>query len=119
MAEAASRHGAKISVIPCGERWKEDGALRPAFEDLIGAGAIIGHLSGSLSPEAQAALAAFRAAEGDLVNSLRECSSGKERIAMGFGANIHPTAEVNVDDCAPILKDGAYVKAEQAVPRDG
>ncbi len=113
VAQAASTLGSRVSVIPCGERWKEDGSLRPSFEDLVGAGAIIRHLPGSKSPEAQAAVAAFLAAESDLCAMLKQSSSGKELIAMGFEDDIPPTAEVDVDDCVPILKGGAYRKAEQ------
>ena len=108
VAEAASRCGPRVSIIPCGERWKADGSLRPAVEDLLGAGAIISYLQGSLSPEAQAAVDAFNGAEADLLGALTHCSSGKELIAMGFADDIPPIAKLNADDCAPRLKDGAY-----------
>ena len=108
VAAAASRLGTRVSMVACGERWKGDDSLRPAFEDLIGAGAIIRHLRGRLSPEAHAAVAAFRAVESELPEALTQCSSGKELIAMGFGRDIAPTAELDVDDCAPIMTDGAY-----------
>ncbi|HVU59159.1 MAG TPA: 2-phosphosulfolactate phosphatase [Puia sp.] len=39
--------GKKITVTPSGERWSDD-TLRPAFEDPLGAGAIISHLPGTL-----------------------------------------------------------------------
>ena len=65
VAEAALRLGKRISVIPAGERW-EDNSLRPSLEDWIGAGAIINELSGSFSPEAQAALDVYRAPGADL-----------------------------------------------------
>ena len=113
VAKPAARRGTRIAVVPCGERWKEDSSLRPAFEDLVGAGAIISYLPGALSPESQAAVAAYRAAAGDLVTALRRCSSGKELIAMGFAADIAAIAEVDADDCAPVLEDGAYVGAER------
>ena len=119
VAQAAAGLGTRVAIVPCGERWKEDGSLRPALEDLIGAGAVISHLSGSLSPEAQAAVAAFRAAEPDLCAVLKNCSSGKELMAMGFEDDIPPTAEMDADNCVPILRDGAYIKAEQAVACDG
>jgi 2-phosphosulfolactate phosphatase len=41
VAAVAQKYGRKIAVIPAGERWKDDGSLHPAFEDLIDAGAII------------------------------------------------------------------------------
>ena len=54
-----------LSVIAAGERWP-DGSLRPAIEDLMGAGAVLQALSQELviesalwSPEAAAALAAY------------------------------------------------------------
>jgi 2-phosphosulfolactate phosphatase len=112
VAKAASKHGTHVSVIPCGERWKEDGSLRPALEDLIGAGAIISYLPGSLSPEAQAAVAAFRSAESNIVDAFKRCSSGKELIAMRFEEDIFPAVEMDVDECTPSLKCGSYITAD-------
>ena len=66
----------------------------------------------SLSPEAQVTVAAFCSGEANLVRAFKQCSSGKELATMGFEGDIAPTAEVDVDDCAPILKDDAYVRAE-------
>ena len=51
VAAAAGKFGRKIAVIPAGERWREDGSLRPSFEDLVGAGAIISRLTGIQSPD--------------------------------------------------------------------
>jgi len=116
VAQAASGYGARVSVIACGERWKEDGSLRPCFEDMIGAGAIISQLPGSHSPEAQAAVAAFRTALPDLVGALKRCSSGKELIAKGFEDDIPPIAALDVDACVPILKDGVYGLYSSVVP---
>jgi 2-phosphosulfolactate phosphatase len=112
VAAAARKLGRKIAVIPAGERWKNDGSLRPSFEDLIGAGAIIRHLDGARSPEALVALAAFRAVESDLENQLRQCSSGKELIERGFETDVRLAAQLNVSECAPILVNNAYVRAE-------
>jgi 2-phosphosulfolactate phosphatase len=76
-----------IAVIAAGERWP-DGSLRPAVEDLWGAGAVISALAADaappparhpdavLSPEAAAAAAAYEAVGSDLVSALRRCASG-------------------------------------------
>ncbi|MDD5705724.1 MAG: 2-phosphosulfolactate phosphatase [Kiritimatiellae bacterium] len=114
VARAAMGFGTRIAVIPAGERWKEDQTLRPCFEDLAGAGAIIRHLAGSMSPEAQVATDAFRGVASDLLARLRQCSSGKELIEMGFEEDIAIIAQMDVDDCAPIVRDGAYGKAEHS-----
>ena len=38
VAEAAHRIGPRVAVIAAGERWRDDGSLRPCFEDQAGAG---------------------------------------------------------------------------------
>ena len=108
VARAASNYGGRVSVVACGERWKEDHGLRPAFEDLVGAGAIITHLAGSRSPEAQIAVAAFDCVRTALLDQLKQCSSGKELTDMGYEDDIVLIAEVDADDVAPVLRDGAY-----------
>lgn len=110
VAEAAKTYGQRIAVISAGERWP-DGRLRPSFEDLIGAGAIINHLDGKFSPEAQAAKSAFLAAEENLKKLMLQCGSGKELIERGFKQDVLLAAELNVSKCVPILENGAY-KAE-------
>jgi 2-phosphosulfolactate phosphatase len=107
VADAAMRIGSRIAVIPAGERWP-DGSLRPAFEDQIGAGAIISYLSGRVSPEAQAAIAVFEAAKADQAGMLRECGSGRELIERGFDQDVAMAADLNVSECAPLLTEGAY-----------
>ncbi len=105
------RHGgAVISVIACGEHW-ETGELRPAIEDVIGAGAILGHFEESrLSPEARIAVAAYHATMGNVADVLQNCGSGRELIARGFPEDVDLAAEVNVSQTIPILQDGAYVR---------
>jgi 2-phosphosulfolactate phosphatase len=108
VAAAALHHGSRIAVIPAGERWRQDFSLRPAFEDLVGAGAIIRHLEGTRSPEAQAAVAAFAAAAPQLAALLHQCSSGKELVELGFAPDVELACQLDVSDCAPILRNGAY-----------
>src|SRR5262249_22675301 len=95
VAEAAQRVGRRIGIIPAGEQWP-DGTLRPAIEDWIGAGAIIGFLRGTKSPEADAALAAYRECADHLFDRIRACSSGRELIERGFEADVRIAAEYDV-----------------------
>ena len=108
VARFAQNYSARVTVIPAGEKW-EDGSLRPSLEDLIGTGAILSYLSGSLSPEAETAVAVFNSFKNDLLNTLKKCSSGKELIERDFDSDVELAAEINVSDCVPVFTDNAYV----------
>ena len=102
--------GGAIAVVPCGETWP-DGGLRPAVEDLLGVGAIVSELAGerSCSPEAAAAMAAFRAARPEIATALAESVSGRELREKGLEDDIAWASEVDVSECVPVLgPDGAY-----------
>jgi 2-phosphosulfolactate phosphatase len=103
----ATRAGA-IAVIACGERWP-DGSLRPALEDLLGAGAVIAALRAEPSPEARAAAAAWRDHEAHVVDVLAACSSGREQVARGWQRDLDYAAQVDASTTVPVLVDGAYV----------
>ena len=109
-AAALAEDGA-IAVIPAGEHWT-DGSLRPAIEDLVGAGAVIAELGGRPSPEAMVARDAFLSAKPDLLDRLRGSVSGLELAEMGFPEDVDIAAELNVSACAPVFADGAYGKAK-------
>ena len=120
VAAAAARLGRRVAVIAAGERWREDAhgdrSLRPGVEDLVAAGAILDRLPGSRSPEAEVAVAAFRAARGRLADFLLACSSGRELAAIDREADIPLAAQFNVSDFAPRLIDGAYRAAAGETP---
>jgi 2-phosphosulfolactate phosphatase len=108
VANAARTTGGRIGVIPAGERWR-DGALRPAFEDLVGAGAIISHLPpNSWSPEAEASVFAFRNAASTLQDTLHACVSGRELSAMGFARDVAIAGVLDASTTVPTLSSGAY-----------
>lgn len=107
VARAARSCGPRIAVIACGEQWP-DGALRPALEDHIGAGAILACLDGAQSPEAAAAIAAFERARAHLPETLKKSVSGKELAGRGFEDDVAIASELNGDDIAPQLRDRAY-----------
>jgi 2-phosphosulfolactate phosphatase len=100
-----------VTVVPCGERWP-DGSLRPALEDLLGAGAVIAALPGERSPEAAAAEAAWRAAAGDLPAVLAGCTSGREQVERGWADDLVFASQVDVSRCVPLLVDGVFVDAD-------
>jgi 2-phosphosulfolactate phosphatase len=97
-----------IAVIPAGEQWG-DRSLRPAFEDFLGAGAIISYLEGSLSPEARSAVAAYKAMRESIKDLMKQCGSGKELMQRGFERDVDLASELDVSDCVPTLVDGAYI----------
>jgi 2-phosphosulfolactate phosphatase len=113
VAEECHRRGRRISIISAGEKWS-DGSLRPSLEDWLGAGAIIGFLEGSLSPEAETAKEAFLWAKGFLREKMRLCSSGKELITRGFETDIDIATQFNVSNNVPILTAGCYVSANES-----
>jgi 2-phosphosulfolactate phosphatase len=120
-ARAVARHAAqlgdRILVVPAGERWP-DGSLRPSLEDHCGAGAIIHHLPAGLlrSPEAQAAAALFEQLEPGLPESLRECSSAREKRDRDQERDFELAVELDVSTCVPALRHGAYIGASSTAP---
>lgn len=109
VAKSALEAGKNILLIPAGEKWA-DGTLRPAIEDLIGAGAIISYLAEerSVSPEARTALNAYDMAVGDMYTVLKGCSSGRELIERGFEEDVTLAGELNCSSVTPRLVEGSY-----------
>jgi 2-phosphosulfolactate phosphatase len=112
-ARLAARAGASFNVVAAGERWA-DGALRPALEDWLGAGAILRSLPGAKSPEAAAAIAAFESAESELHDVLARCGSGRELIARGFHRDVALASHLDVSSHGARLAGGAFVAEEAA-----
>jgi 2-phosphosulfolactate phosphatase len=122
--------GGTVAVIAAGERWP-DGSLRPAVEDLWGAGAVIAALAellamdpaadGSaatgpaglvpLSPEAQSAVAAFGAVSDRLPASMAACGSGRELADIGFAEDVAIAAELDASSCVPLLSADRFLNA--------
>lgn len=108
LAGVLRQYESGISIIAAGERWKQQQTLRPAIEDLLGAGAVIHALEGTRSPEAETAASVFEAFRDDLVSVLCASGSGKELIGRGFEADVRLAAALDASRCVPVLKDGAY-----------
>jgi 2-phosphosulfolactate phosphatase len=96
-----------VTVLACGERWRtpdDEGVLRFALEDYLGAGAILSALPFSRTMEAQVCVAAFAAMRDRLDEALWECESGQELRAKGLGEDVRFAAQLNLYDTAPILR---------------
>ncbi|EME20886.1 2-phosphosulfolactate phosphatase [Rhodococcus triatomae] len=105
--------GTAVAVIAAGERWP-DGTLRPAVEDLWGAGAVISALRVlrpdlSVSPEAETASAAWHSVSERVGTALERCASGRELVAAGFGADVGVAAEVDESRSVPVLDGERFV----------
>ena len=106
----ADQQPSRVAVIPAGERWPDD-SLRPAVEDLWGAGAVVAALVrrgvGPASAEARVAAAAFAALDGPAA-ALRDCASGRELIDAGFADDVEIAAEVDTSRAVPVLDGPAF-----------
>ena len=119
VARTLARRNGTIGIIGAGERWHDEaGVLRPAVEDLIGAGAILAALDPSASvsapacsPEAAAARAAFIAARPRLHATLADTASGRELIARGWHDDVDTCAALDVATRAAVLFDDSFVAA--------
>ena len=101
--------GGVAAVIAAGERWRgTTGPLRPAVEDLLGAGAILRAAAArdpgfALSPEARAAVGAASELGHDLGTALAASGSGQELIAQGHGADVDLAAALDASAVVPVL----------------
>lgn len=110
--------GTVVSVIAAGERWP-DGSLRPAAEDLWGAGAVIAHLldecpNWTPSPEAELAALAWRGVADRISTVLHQSASGRELIALGYAVDVEIAAEVDKSQSVPLLIGDRFQHAHGA-----
>jgi len=96
-------------VVAAGEQWP-DGSLRPALEDLLGAGAVIQTLREAGCPCSAEALAAASTfvATPDVDAAVRSCSSGRQLSSAGFLEDVIIAAGLDVDRVVPVLQEGAF-----------
>lgn len=115
LADRMAEDDVTVLIVAAGERWRADDSLRPALEDLLGAGALAAALLDAgvtgLSPETRAAVAAWREAEPTLAVTLHDCSGGRELIASGFAADVAVAAELDTSPYVPVLDGEAFVRA--------
>ena len=100
-----------MTIVACGERWDEpaeEGLLRFAIEDYLGAGSIIAALDLERSAEATLAARAFLAAEKQIGELLSECDSGRELRQKGYGGDVEHAAQVDRYRVVPVLGEGRF-----------
>ena len=100
-----------VAVLAAGERWP-GGSLRPALEDLLGAGALIcdqhAQGRGPLSAEAAAAKASYEGT-ADLAHAVAVGASGRQLIAMGFAEDVGIATDEDASALVPVRdSDGAF-----------
>ena len=106
-----------VTVIAAGAR-RPNGTLRPALEDLLGAGAVIAALVARkaglrLSREASAALALYSSMVS-VPDAVRACASSVELAERGYAEDVEVAVQVDADDAVPVLVDGAFRPATPA-----
>jgi 2-phosphosulfolactate phosphatase len=105
-----ARRDGRVAVVAAGERWP-DGSLRPAAEDLWGAGAVLDALGfDGASPEARLAAAAYDGVRGDLARVVTDSAGGRELVAAGFARDVEIAAAQDVSDIVPVLRGDAFVE---------
>lgn len=104
-----------VLLVPAGERWPDD-TLRPAVEDLWGAGAVIAALGldDELSPEARTAVAAWEAVS--LPEDLLTCASGRELVEAGFTEDVAIASGHDVSEVVPLMDREAFRDASDSPP---
>ena len=100
----------RVLLLCAGERWG-DGSARFAYEDFVGAGAVVERLTALVpglvcSPEAHAAALAFAG-----LQPLELTPSGSELVERGFAADVELASQVDVSDVAPVLFEGRFAPA--------
>lgn len=113
VAAGCRAHGGTVLVVAAGERWRQavdqPGSLRPAVEDLVGAGAILSALVPSRpSPEVIAAIEAFHAATADLGRFIATCASGRELRERGLSQDLALAAQLDVSRTVPHFINEAF-----------
>ena len=131
VAGVAAAVAGPVAVIAAGERWHGDlGAMRPAVEDLAGAGAVLagvadrrrsagsGSGGASVSPEAAAAIAAFGSIGDDVEGWLAATGSGRELVERGWADDVAVAAALDADTVAPVLHGSRFGVVEPAPAGD-
>lgn len=99
---AARRGSGPVGVVAAGERrGGDDGPLRFAVEEALGAGAIISALGGE------------RSAEAELAAMTYEAAAGRDLVGWGFDHDVALAAEADASTTVPVLRRGVLAAAHR------
>lgn len=105
-----------VTVVAAGERYEtpsEDGMIRFAVEDYLGAGAILAAIDGDKSPEAAVCESAFAQVRHRIGEVLWGCESGLELRDRGFKDDVHHSGQLDRYSAVPVLVDGRFERWTQ------
>jgi 2-phosphosulfolactate phosphatase len=105
----------RVAVVPAGELWA-DGSMRVAYEDHVGAGAVVARLAALLpglvlSPEARVAALAFEQHAAEPHPGLADTPSARELVERGYGSDVELAGALDVSQTVPVLRDGSFTAA--------
>lgn len=100
-AAVSSVDTGQVLVVAAGETWP-NGSLRPAIEDLVGAGSVLARLAGRLSPAAAAAVAVYR--DADVRGALSRCESALELRERGFAEDVELALQADSSETVPVIR---------------
>ncbi len=106
-------HGDSVGIVATGELCSQEGTLRLALEDHLGAGAIFSELAGHgyqgiMSPRALTVADYFDSRRPLLSELMHACESAKELQGIGFGVDIEVASALNDSPTVPVLDSGAF-----------
>lgn len=100
--------GKPITVIAAGERWQDakehENDLRPSLEDYLGAGAIIAHLEGNFSPEAEVCRSSLNASKNNLQQLIWNSGSGRELREIGYEEDVKFSSQLDSHKLVPVMQ---------------
>lgn len=111
VSQVLSTTDLSVTIIACGERWlipSEQGQLRVAIEDYLGAGAILSYLEYEKSPEARVCQGSFQSVQNDLEEIIWDCGSGRELREAGFEADVRYALQLNLLDAVPVMQGECF-----------